>query len=116
MVPRHARLSARADHNGAAVRPNTRRSQRTPVYRSVEITANGCDAATATLADISVYGCSLGHRSEWLRIGRFITIKVDRDRSFQAIVRWNRNGQSGIEFLRPLLEAQIADLTDPDDA
>lgn len=64
------------------------------------------DSCTAQLKDISTYGCNLLTDAQWLRTGNFIGIKLGADRTIQAIVRWVRNGSVGVEFLRPISDAE----------
>ncbi len=80
----------------------TRKADRQTVSGKVIIQSNSGDRAPGRLRDISAYGCNLACEAEWLRIGRFISLRLAKDWTIQAIVRWNRDGATGVEFLRPL--------------
>ncbi|MCB2079285.1 MAG: PilZ domain-containing protein [Novosphingobium sp.] len=60
------------------------------------------DKADATLADVSTHGCAIKVEAEWLRIGGFVSIGLEDQPLLQAIVRWVRDGNAGMEFLRPV--------------
>ena len=101
---KHPRLAASATpHNEARVL--SRKVDRRPVSGSVLVQSSGGDQASARLRDISAYGCNLACAADWLRMGRFITIRVGSDRTIQAIVRWSRDGFTGVEFLRPITDS-----------
>ena len=70
--------------------------------RSVVVKSSHGERSRAAIRDVSIYGCSLVCDATWLRMGSFVTIALSVERSIQAIVRWNRGGCSGVEFLRPI--------------
>jgi hypothetical protein len=80
----------------------TRKVERQPVTGQVVIQSNNGDRTTGRLRDISTYGCNLACDAEWLRMGRFIAIRLAKDWTIQAIIRWTRDGATGVEFLRPI--------------
>ena len=84
----------------------TRKAERRPVTGAAVIQSNAGERTSARLRDISVYGCNLACEADWLRMGRFITVRLGKDRTIQAIVRWTREGMTGIEFLRPISEGE----------
>ena len=90
----------------ATPRALTRKAERRPVTGAVVIQSNAGERTSARLRDISVYGCNLGCEADWLRMGRFITLRLGKDRTIHAIVRWARDGATGIEFLRPISDAE----------
>jgi len=69
--------------------------------RAVILSLNG-ERAPVELADISLYGCAIRSDAEWLRVGGFISIGIGGKPWVQAIVRWIRGGQAGMEFIRPI--------------
>jgi PilZ domain len=101
-LPRLVALDARIDQPRAL----TRKSERRLVTGAVVIQSNAGERTSARLRDISVYGCNLACEADWLRMGRFITLRLGKDRTIQAIVRWTREGMTGIEFLRPISDAE----------
>jgi hypothetical protein len=80
----------------------TRKVDRRPVSGKVIVQSNNGDRTTSRLRDISTYGCNLACDADWLRMGRFISLRLAQDWTIQAIVRWTRDGIAGIEFLRPI--------------
>jgi len=89
-----------------APRPLTRRVSRRPAFGLALVQSNHGDRAKARLRDISAYGCNLVVDATWLRLGLFVAIRPSSDRSIQAIVRWVRDGACGVEFLRPITDAE----------
>jgi hypothetical protein len=87
----------------------SRKVDRRPVTGMVIIQSNNGDRTTGRLRDISTYGCNLACDADWLRMGRFISLRLAKDWTIQAIVRWTRDGIAGIEFLRPI-SLQEADM------
>ena len=94
---------------GRIVRPQTRKSDRQFASREIEVLSSTGESAPARLHDVSPYGCNVRASAPWLRLGRFVTLKCDADITVQAIVRWSRDDATGLEFLRPLPEQQIAE-------
>ena len=82
--------------------PQRRIVERKPFNGKVVIESSMGDRTIATVRNISPFGCNLRSDAEWLRLGRFITIRLSAERSIQAIVRWVRDGSAGVEFLRPI--------------
>lgn len=94
-----------------APRPLTRRIVRRPARGLVLVTSSHGDRAKAQLRDISIYGCNLISDETWLRTGMFISIRLNPERTVQAIVRWARNDTCGVEFLRPIPDAEADELS-----
>ena len=90
----------------AEPRPLTRRAERHAARADVMVESNHGDSTTARLNDISSYGCNVLTDAAWLRCGMFVSIALTADRTVQAIVRWVRDGSSGVEFLRPIPDAE----------
>ena len=87
----------------------TRKANRVAVTGKVVVQSNNGERAAGSLRDISAYGCNLACDADWLRMGRFISLRLAKDWTIQAIVRWTRGGSIGIEFLRPISNSE-ADL------
>ena len=87
----------------------TRRADRRAVSSNVVVQSNNGDRIGGQLRDISAYGCNLVCDADWLRIGRFISLRLSKEWTIQAIVRWTRDGATGVEFLRPISNGE-ADL------
>jgi PilZ domain len=87
--------------------PNDARAvERKQTKGSVLVQNTRGDRCIARLRDISTYGCNLLTDAEWLRAGNFVSIRLGAERTIQAVVRWSRDGASGVEFLRPIAEAE----------
>jgi hypothetical protein len=96
-------------------RANRRQAARLVAAGTVALESNSGQQATAELHDFTAYGCNLIGYADWLSIGKFIAIRFDNDETVHAIVRWTRDGSTGVEFLRPLpfeMAEQIASLVD----
>lgn len=93
-------------------RPLTRRGDRQKARGPVLVQSSHGDGAQAQLNDISTYGCNLLVSANWLRIGGFIAIEVSQGRTIQAIVRWIRGSSCGVEFLRPIPDAEADSLAE----
>jgi PilZ domain len=89
-----------------------RRISRRISGRSVVVKSSHGERAKAVIRDVSIYGCSLVGDAPWVRIGSFVAIVLSAERSIQAIVRWSRGGVSGVEFLRPIPDAEAEDIVD----
>lgn len=87
-------------------RPMTRRSDRRPASALVHVQSSHGDSTTARLNDISSYGCNVVSDAPWLRLGVFVSLSLPEARSVHAVVRWTRNGSCGVEFLRPIPDAE----------
>lgn len=72
----------------------------------VTVTLSSGEQTDAAIQNVSIHGCNLQSEEPWLRLGRFVTIRFNRERSVQAIVRWARDGSTGVEFLRPITSAE----------
>jgi len=92
--------------------PLTRKAERRPASGTVLLQSSGGERAMIRLRDISAYGCNLVGEVDWLRIGIFVTLRLSGERSIQAIVRWIRAGSCGVEFLRPIPDADAEWLSD----
>lgn len=96
--------------SGKHGRPLTRRAGRFLAHSRVTIRSNHGDRSKGFLRDVSVFGCSLQSDAVWLRTGMFVSIGLSGDWTIQAIVRWVRDGRAGVEFLRPISEAEAREI------
>jgi hypothetical protein len=87
-------------------RPLTRRAERYATRAEVIVQSTHGDSVSARLNDISTYGCNVLTEAEWMRCGMFVSIALSAERTVQAIVRWVRGGSCGVEFLRPIPDAE----------
>ena len=90
-----------------ADRRRTQRIVRQLADAVVSVTASSGEHTEAAIRNVSVHGCNLQSDEPWLRMGRFITIGFGSERSVQGIVRWVRDGSTGVEFLRPISDAEV---------
>ena len=60
-----------------------------------------------TVNDLSIHGCCLIDRFSDLEPGGFISIEIGSIGPVQALVRWRRKDDIGIEFSRPLDAAAL---------
>ena len=79
-----------------------RRSIRHTVWALATMTCPRGRTADAELTDLSLHGVRIASEAEWLRIGQFVSITLEEEPPVQAIVRWMRDGEAGMEFLRPI--------------
>ena len=93
------------DPQGGDEATDARIVARKPTRGSVLVQNSRGDRCIALLRDISTYGCNLLTEAEWMRPGNYITIRLGSERTIQAIVRWTRDGAKGVEFLRPIPDA-----------
>ena len=87
-------------------RPLTRRADRQIARGDVVVRSSHGNSVQARLNDISIYGCNVMADADWMRSGMFVSIQLTAERSIQAIVRWVRAGSCGVEFLRPIRNAE----------
>jgi hypothetical protein len=80
----------------------TRKADRKIASGSILVESAAGQSQAALLRDISSHGCSVRASAEWLRLGKFVTLRLSKTRQFQAVVRWTRDGAAGLEFLRPI--------------
>jgi hypothetical protein len=100
---------AKTKSDGPAERPHgleKRRISRRISGRSVIVKSSHGERAKAVIRDVSIYGCSLVGDIPWIRVGSFVAVVLSAERAIQAIVRWTRGGTVGVEFLRPIAEAE----------
>ena len=100
-----------AKFEASPVRPNTRRVSRRIAEAVATIRSSSGERSQARIRDVSVFGCSLACDTAWLRTGIFLTLQLTDDWSIQAVVRWARDGVGGVEFLRPISEADAREIS-----
>jgi hypothetical protein len=88
-----------------------RKAERQPFDGKVVIGLSESEGSIGRMRNISPFGCNVQVKADWLRVGRIVSLKVSADRTIQAIVRWTRDDQAGLEFLRAidLAEAEWLD-------
>ena len=63
------------------------------------------------IQDISVHGCHLETDAGWMRLGQFVSLRLSSDWTIQAVVRWVRDHRAGVEFLRPITDADAREIS-----
>lgn len=106
-MPAKLKLESVSSKHG---RPLTRRTSRFLAHARVTLRSNHGDRAKGSLRDVSVFGCAVQTEAEWLRTGMFVSLGLSGDWTIQAIVRWVRDGRAGVEFLRPISEAEAREI------
>jgi hypothetical protein len=79
-----------------------RKSDRKTASGSISVESSTGMSAEAVFRDVSAYGCNIRSDAEWLRMGKFVTLRLGKSRQIPAIVRWARDNVVGLEFLRPI--------------
>ncbi|HQV02891.1 MULTISPECIES: PilZ domain-containing protein [unclassified Novosphingobium] len=93
-------------------RPQTRRVARLFAHSRATIRSSHGDRSKARIRDVSTFGCALECDAAWLRTGMFVGIAVTSDWTIQAVVRWVRDSRAGVEFLRPISEAEVREISE----
>ena len=91
--------------------PQTRRVSRMRSQTRAMVLSNHGDRSKALVCDVSVHGCSLNTDAGWLRMGQFVSLRLSSEWSIQAIVRWVRDHRAGLEFLRPISDADAREIS-----
>jgi PilZ domain len=91
--------------------PQTRRATRLRSHARAMVRSSHGDRAKALVRDVSVHGCSLETEANWLRMGQFVSLRLSSEWSIQAIVRWVRDHRVGVEFLRPISDADAREIS-----
>jgi PilZ domain len=91
--------------------PQTRRATRLRSQARALIRSNHGERGKALIRDVSVHGCSLDTDAAWLRLGQFVSLRLSTEWTIQAIVRWSRDGRVGVEFLRPITDADAREIS-----
>lgn len=91
--------------------PQTRRATRLRSHARAMLRSSHGDRSRALVRDVSVHGCSLETDAPWLRMGQFVSLRLSTEWTVQAIVRWVRDERAGIEFLRPITDADAREIS-----
>lgn len=75
------------------------------------VTSSHGDRAKAVLRDISIYGCNLVSEDGWLRIGHVRRHQALARTDRPGDHRWSRDDTCGVEFLRPIPDAEADELS-----
>jgi len=79
-----------------------RRSERAERVATARLATAGKAPCEAQVTDVSLYGCCVETRADWLRPGRFVGIALGDGPALESIVRWSRDGFAGLELLRAI--------------
>jgi hypothetical protein len=102
MTVKLARLENVPERSDSALAANRRREPRFSTWFDAHLENARGDAAKVLLAEVSLHGCRIQADQTWIRVGGFVSIRIDEGTRLQAIVRWVRDGAAGMEFLRPI--------------
>ena len=83
-----------------------RREDRVPVKANA-LMAGAKSIGRTSILDLSCHGCNLTTGDTGLHPGEFVMIRLEGTEALRGIVRWIRDGEAGIEFLRPLYQAAL---------
>lgn len=81
---------------------DTRRVVREQARAAASLRTHGGEETATALTDVSTHGCCIRVEERTLRLGQFVALSLTDAGTVQAIVRWVRGGQAGLEFLRPV--------------
>jgi hypothetical protein len=98
MSTKLARLPATSEEPGA----ERRQFPRHEAWATAMLRSSHGEETEANIADVSTHGCCIKCEAEWLRTGSFVSIGLEDEPPLQAIIRWVRDGATGMEFLRPI--------------
>lgn len=90
----------RFSHAPEPARKDQPTAPRSAVQRRGQLSSPQGDNALVIISDVTAHGCSVRCASGWLRPGRFVSLGLEDGAPLQAIVRWARGDQAGLEFLR----------------
>jgi PilZ domain len=96
------RLSSEPQTDRGELALDKRKSDRKIASGSISVESSTGLATEAIFRDVSAYGCNIQADAEWLRMGKFVTLRLGKSRQIPAIVRWSRDSVIGLEFLRPI--------------
>ena len=102
MTVKLARLENIPEIDKSKAERNRRREPRFATRFDAQIENSRGETAKALLDEVSLHGCRIKANEPWLRVGGFVSIRIEQGAGLQAIVRWMRGGSAGMEFLRPI--------------
>ena len=94
----------------------TREISRTEIDTRAQCRTTDGALRQVSLVDVSNGGCKICDDRLALKVGQPIMLLVAASAPLRAIVRWNGEGEAGIAFTRPLTDAQVDHLRDPEAA
>ncbi len=94
------KLNANSDSRASA--HERRKVPRVAVRARAIVTSSQGKSSKAAIGDLSLHGCSLIGVAGWLTTGNFVSVALESGDAVQAVVRWRRDENAGVEFLRPL--------------
>jgi hypothetical protein len=83
-----------------------RRTGRAEHSATATVVMAGKTPCAAWLTDVSLHGCCVETRADWLRPGRFVAVGLGEGEALECIVRWSRGGIAGLELLRPIPQSR----------
>lgn len=89
--------------------PVERRSDREQVFVKARCRTSRWHVGDASLSDISAHGCCVVTRAALVK-GQSIDIRYGSNKGLPATVRWVKQLSAGVEFDKPLDEADLAEL------
>ena len=89
--------------------PIERQSDREQVFVKARCRTSRWHVGDASLSDISAHGCCVVTRTA-LTKGQSIDIRYGSNKGLPATVRWAKGLSAGVEFDKPLAEADLGDL------
>lgn len=102
MTVKLARLESIPEIDESKAGRNRRREPRFSTWFDARIDNGRGESVNVLLAEVSLHGCRIQADEPWLRVGGFLSIRIEQGAQLQAIVRWVRDGAAGMEFLRPI--------------
>jgi hypothetical protein len=102
MTVKLARLDNIPEIDETKAARNRRREPRFATWFDAQIENARGESVKVLLAEVSLHGCRIQADEPWLRVGGFVSIRIEHGAQLQAIVRWVREGAAGMEFLRPI--------------
>jgi hypothetical protein len=94
-----------------AVKPDRRRSPRSPISLDAKMGRGGLDRALCKVTDISLHGAKI-HTYSPLTKGAMIWLTLPKIGQIIATIIWADEYQAGCQFGEPLDDAAFARLTD----
>ncbi|MFN2099009.1 PilZ domain-containing protein [Altererythrobacter sp. MF3-039] len=94
----------------------TRELARTSIDTRAQCRTSDGSLRVVSLVDVANGGCKICDDGLPFRIGQQLKLLVASSPPLRAIVRWTGDGEAGVAFMRPLTDAQVNHLRDPDAA
>lgn len=92
----------RAERMETAPKSDRRREPRFAAGLEGTLFLSDASTTTVRIAEISLHGCRVSGDHSDLRAGMFVSIALGDETPLEAIVRWVRESDAGMEFLWPI--------------